>query len=59
MVSVPVILTKAEMFNTFSEYVAPMFEELQANLKEARVLAIIRDALLPKLLLGEIRVGGG
>ena len=59
MVSVPVVLTKAEMFNTFWEYVASLFEELQANLKEARVLAIIRDVLLPKLLLGEIRVGGG
>jgi type I restriction enzyme S subunit len=29
---------------------------MMANLKESRTLATIRDALLPKLMSGEIRV---
>jgi type I restriction enzyme S subunit len=36
--------------------VAPLSTRVHANEKESRILAAIRDALLPKLLSGEIRV---
>lgn len=35
---------------------APLFERIISNNLESRTLAAIRDALLPKLLSGEIRV---
>jgi type I restriction enzyme S subunit len=36
--------------------VKPLHAKLVANLRESETLAAIRDALLPKLLSGEIRV---
>lgn len=40
----------------FTEIVKPMIERIAANIHESRTLAALRDALLPKLLSGEIRV---
>lgn len=45
-----------EVRRRYSEVVGPMFERFDANLEESRTLAALRDALLPKLLSGEIRV---
>ena len=41
---------------TFSELTAPLLNQLQENQREARILAPVRDALLPKLVSGEIRL---
>ncbi|OGH57631.1 MAG: hypothetical protein A3I06_04075 [Candidatus Lindowbacteria bacterium RIFCSPLOWO2_02_FULL_62_12] len=41
----------------FDRSVEPLLNRISANLFESRTLAAIRDALLPKLLSGEIRVG--
>ncbi|MBI5846182.1 MAG: restriction endonuclease subunit S [Deltaproteobacteria bacterium] len=40
----------------FGKIVGPMFAMVSANQTESRTLALIRDALLPKLISGEIRV---
>jgi type I restriction enzyme S subunit len=41
---------------TFTEIVRPLFKKITANEIESRTLAKLRDALLRKLLSGEIRV---
>ncbi|MFQ5744952.1 MAG: restriction endonuclease subunit S [Acidobacteriota bacterium] len=48
---IPVGLTQV-----FDERVRPFLAHILANLRESRTLSAIRDALLPKLLSGEIRV---
>src|SRR5262249_36905576 len=40
----------------FSVTVAPMLSRISQNILESRTLAALRDALLPKLLSGELRV---
>jgi type I restriction enzyme S subunit len=40
----------------FDEVVRPMFERVSANRRHSRILADLRDALLPKLVSGELRV---
>jgi type I restriction enzyme, S subunit len=44
----------AEAFNRLAK---PMVTQILSNIAESRTLAAIRDALLPKLLSGEVRVG--
>ncbi len=45
-----------QIVENFNTIVAPMVQTIQSNILQARTLAAIRDALLPKLLSGEIRV---
>ena len=40
----------------FGHPIAPLIENIIANIHQSRTLAAIRDALLPKLLSGEIRI---
>ena len=42
----------------FQHVVSPMFERIVANVHESRTLGRLRDALLPKLVSGELRVDG-
>ena len=44
------------IFRHFGELVSPMFGRIKAAMEQSRTLAALRDALLPKLLSGEIRV---
>ncbi len=41
---------------SFTNHVDPMMQKWLSNIQEARRLAAIRDALLPKLISGELRV---
>ncbi len=41
----------------FEQRVTPLMDRILLNLKESRTLAALRDALLPKLISGEVRVG--
>ena len=43
----------------FSELIQPLIGRIIANIHESRTLAALRDALLPKLLSGELRVAAG
>lgn len=45
-----------EILRAFDEIVGPWFERIVANERESRVLADIRDYLLPKLMSGDLRV---
>lgn len=52
----PIILPPSEVVARFSEKAEPLAEKIQANVRESRTLAALRDGLLPKLLSGELRV---
>ena len=46
----------ASLMEAFLAKVLPLRQRIVANLNESRTLAALRDALLPKLLSGELRV---
>ncbi len=50
------LIPSLEIIGAFEENVAPLLAQVRVNVEEIRVLSAIRDALLPKLLSGEIRV---
>ena len=50
----PVIIPSDSALNGFNEIVHPMFEEITLRTEENRYLTIIRDALLPRLMSGEL-----
>ena len=51
-----ILLPPAELLTLFHEVVAPMFELISQNQAEIKRLSNIRDALLPKLMSGELDV---
>ena len=51
-----VLLAPKEVLLAFDMQVTPLFEQVRANLHQSRTLATLRDALLPKLLSGELSV---
>jgi type I restriction enzyme S subunit len=54
-----VVLPPQQVFKEFEKTVSPIFMRILANIKESGTLAGVRDALLPKLLSGELRVPDG
>lgn len=52
----PVIYPGSDLISRFVEAVTPLFEQLVAKVKESSQLAELRDALLPRLLSGELTV---
>jgi type I restriction enzyme, S subunit len=52
MISIP----PKEMFNQYDERIAPIIDKQIENHKQIRSLTQTRDALLPKLMSGEVRV---
>jgi len=54
--NIPVIVPPISVVEAFETLVIPMFRNFRENDKQASTLADIRDALLPKLLSGEIRI---
>jgi type I restriction enzyme S subunit len=49
-----VILPPPVLVERFSTMVRPIFERRISNLNQSRILTDLRDALLPKLLSGEL-----
>jgi type I restriction enzyme S subunit len=45
-----------DIADLFHEHTAPLMEEIKANADQSRILATLRDTLLPKLLSGELSV---
>lgn len=45
-----------EILGKFAKSAEPLLEKVVANSREVRILAALRDALLPKLISGQIRV---
>jgi type I restriction enzyme S subunit len=51
-----VIVGDDRLLNAFEERVTPLYQRVLINCEESRTLAALRDALLPKLISGELRV---
>jgi type I restriction enzyme S subunit len=56
MNSMPFIFAGDRVCHAFAEVVEPLFAQVRTITDESRTLAALRDALLPKLISGEIRV---
>ena len=52
----PIVPPDNKVFNRFSRAVGPILGKIAQNERESRMLAALRDALLPKLISGEVRV---
>ena len=52
----PILFPGDEAINAFGEVVTALISRLFANCIESRKLAALRDALLPKLISGELRI---
>jgi type I restriction enzyme S subunit len=53
---IPVLLPPRDLMAAYTTLVAPLYSQIEANIRQSRVLAALRDILLPKLLSGKIRV---
>lgn len=56
LAGVPTVVPDKSVLDPFERLVAPVMERIRHNLQQSRTLATLRDALLPKLISGEIRV---
>jgi len=54
--SVPVVIPASKDLESFNELIKPLFDQIRQNTDQNKALAQIRDALLPKLMSGEIDV---
>jgi type I restriction enzyme, S subunit len=52
----PMVVPPAEQLREFGDITGPLFDLIAAQATETRTLSAVRDALLPKLISGEIRV---
>ncbi|MBG0875053.1 restriction endonuclease subunit S [Burkholderia sp. 9777_1386] len=52
----PIILANRDIMDIFSKIITPLFDEIRNRQNEISSLSATRDALLPKLLSGEIEV---
>jgi type I restriction enzyme S subunit len=57
--STPVIRPRDVVIERFSEIGGPLLAKMAQNERESRTLAALRDALLPKLISGELRFRTG
>lgn len=51
-----VCIPASQLIEALEKRIAPMFDQLLGTLRQSRTLAALRDALLPKLISGELRV---
>ena len=54
---IPLIVPSVGVMRAFEEQMHPLYGRIVANARESHTLAALRDALLPKLLSGKLRVG--
>ena len=54
--SIPVAIPPADALSSFNLLIAPMFDQIRKNVDQNKVLAQLRDSLLPKLMSGELDV---
>ncbi len=55
--ALPVIEPESQIIDFFGTLAIGLDERIQSNVAESRTLAALRDALLPRLVSGEVRVG--
>jgi len=51
-----IVVPGASVVAVFDQHVRPLMERIRQNLRQSRTLAGLRDAILPKLISGELRV---
>jgi type I restriction enzyme S subunit len=56
LLGMDIIIPPPSVMQNFTETTAPLLQRINHNIAESRTLAELRDALLPKLLSGELRV---
>jgi len=54
--SIPLCIPPKSVMDAFENLVNPLLIQFRRNMDESRTLAALRDALLPKLLSGELRL---
>ena len=54
--ALPVVLFPKPISEAFERKLSVVLQMTQASRRESRTLATLRDALLPKLMSGEVRV---
>lgn len=52
----PVLVPPPAVLHAFGEIVGPLYDRVTSNLKESRSLSALREALLPKLISGAVRL---
>jgi type I restriction enzyme S subunit len=55
--SLQIIIPTLAIIKQYHSLIIPLFEQIRVYTDQSRTLAAIRDALLPKLMSGEIKVG--
>jgi len=53
---ISVVAPPTRVMGAFDQVARPLYERLASNERESRTLAALRDALLPKLISGELRL---
>jgi len=56
LLNLDIVMPPNELITRFTQLVQPFYERVSHNLHESRSLAELRDALLPRLLSGEVQV---
>jgi len=52
----PAFIPHKEVMDKFRRAVVPLFDKMENNVKQIRTLARMRDALLPKLMSGSVKI---
>jgi len=58
MSSFQVVIPTADVLKRYNQIVIFLINRIEANIFESQILAALRDALLPRLMSGELRVRG-
>ena len=53
-----IVISSHALIQAFTDLAKPMFDRINRNTEQSRTLAALRDALLPKLLSGELSING-
>jgi type I restriction enzyme S subunit len=56
VVSTEIVVPPDDVLERFSEITKPNLDKIASNIEQSRTLAALRDALLPRLMSGEVRV---
>ena len=54
--SVPLHIAGQKLYRAYADLIGPTFATIRANTQESVTLSALRDALLPRLVSGKLRV---
>jgi type I restriction enzyme S subunit len=58
LAGISVVVPPKTVVETFEKIASPILERVRQTILNTRIIATIRNALLPKLISGELRIGG-